>query len=233
MFAHHGPGKCIIVLGCPRSGTSLVAGILHHLGVNMGDHLLEAKPSNPKGFFEDTELLELHEKMIGGVWHNPNCNNIQQYLPTYESLIQVRKHRALWGTKDPRLCFLLEYLLDNLDCEVKLILTERPRSESAHSMLSETFNPVSQAFFTKELWYATKVCERYDQACQKSVQKTGLPSLTVNYHDMLVNPQAEILKICEFIQYYPPIDSAVSLVDPSLRHFDVSTLVCDRNNAHS
>lgn len=47
---------CFLVIGVPRSGTSLVSGILHHFGVFMGDRLMKPGPLNPKGFFHDMDF---------------------------------------------------------------------------------------------------------------------------------------------------------------------------------
>ena len=43
--------RTLIVLGAPRGGTSMVAGVLHHLGVYMGSDLLPT--------FEDPSLSTL------------------------------------------------------------------------------------------------------------------------------------------------------------------------------
>ncbi|MCD6476962.1 MAG: sulfotransferase, partial [Candidatus Aenigmarchaeota archaeon] len=44
--------KTIIVLGMHRSGTSMTAGVLHRLGVNMGKNLMKGNWANPLGYFE-------------------------------------------------------------------------------------------------------------------------------------------------------------------------------------
>ena len=51
---------CVIVIGCYRTGTSAVAGVLHHLGVSMGKSFDPPAKSNPKGFFEDLDFKNLH-----------------------------------------------------------------------------------------------------------------------------------------------------------------------------
>ena len=51
----------IVVLGTPRSGTSLVCGILAAHGVWTGD-CREPEPINPKGFFENIALDDLRVK---------------------------------------------------------------------------------------------------------------------------------------------------------------------------
>jgi hypothetical protein len=47
------PPRTIIVSGLPRSGTSLLMAMLQAAGIPLfTDHLREADPSNPKGYFE-------------------------------------------------------------------------------------------------------------------------------------------------------------------------------------
>jgi hypothetical protein len=215
--------KCIIVLGIPRSGTSLVAGILHRLNVNMGNQLLNAGPSNPKGFYEDLEFLKLHQLMIGNVWHDPDMSNIDRYLSEYELLIRKKENQSLWGIKDPRLCFLLKYLLNIIKCDTKLILTERPLHESANSMLADRFISNRHHSFVNKFEYAMKVCNRYEASKYDLVQKSRLPFITVKFHDLFDDTSREINKICEFVGLDCDAHDQIDFVDSSLRHFHDKT----------
>ena len=53
-----------VVLGCGRSGTSLLAGTLAASGYGLGDGLLRADASNPKGFFESRRVNDLNEALL-------------------------------------------------------------------------------------------------------------------------------------------------------------------------
>ena len=53
-----------MVLGMHRSGTSAITKGLEVLGVNLGDNLLPPKDDNPKGFFEDRDLVNLNERVL-------------------------------------------------------------------------------------------------------------------------------------------------------------------------
>ena len=48
--------KNCLILGSGRSGTSMIAGILHKAGYFMGDNLYPPRSANPKGFFENWEI---------------------------------------------------------------------------------------------------------------------------------------------------------------------------------
>jgi len=53
-----------LILGCGRSGTSMVAGTLAGAGYFMGERLLSSNRSNPKGFFEDTGIHAVNERIL-------------------------------------------------------------------------------------------------------------------------------------------------------------------------
>jgi len=66
--------KTFIVLGMHRSATSLAAKGLHMAGIDMGERLLGAMPSNPYGHFEDRDFIEMNDQILqaaGGSWDQP------------------------------------------------------------------------------------------------------------------------------------------------------------------
>ena len=48
----------LLITGAPRSGTSLIAGLLHQMGMWTG-HTVEGAPTNPRGFFENWGIREM------------------------------------------------------------------------------------------------------------------------------------------------------------------------------
>jgi len=54
----------LLVTGAGRSGTSTVAGTLHHLGVHMPGPFLKANDSNPRGFYESSWSVEFHNRLL-------------------------------------------------------------------------------------------------------------------------------------------------------------------------
>lgn len=112
--------KQIIVLGPHRSGTSMVAGILHHLGVFMGEDLVMGNmPEQPTGYFEDREFLQLNERILsraGGGWQDiPDQAAINSTADRFSEeiadLIGRRSEHKIWGWKDPRTCLTLPLYL--------------------------------------------------------------------------------------------------------------------------
>ena len=107
----------MFVTGCHRSGTSLLAGLLHDLAV--GEHSiaspqLETKLENPLGFFESRRLVALNDELLrsaGAFWNQPPLLlPLWSASPLFETLIPLRARLASyalsqdWVDKDPRLC---------------------------------------------------------------------------------------------------------------------------------
>jgi len=132
-------GVCVIVLGIPRSGTSTAAGLLHEvLNVPMGSYLMPPMAGvNDKGFFEDMQFVEAHIDLMQA-HEDPKIEfqPTRQALENYRNLVRFKeKTHQLWGVKDPKLCFLLPILLDNLKHEPRLVVTYRPFDRCVRSMM--------------------------------------------------------------------------------------------------
>jgi hypothetical protein len=53
-----------LVIGCGRSGTSYVGGLLHAAGIEMGGNLKPPDGFNERGYFEDLAVTELHVRWL-------------------------------------------------------------------------------------------------------------------------------------------------------------------------
>jgi hypothetical protein len=58
------PRQLVLVTGSTRSGTSMAAGTLHHLGLHVPQPVLKANDSNPAGFFESTWPVNFHRQLL-------------------------------------------------------------------------------------------------------------------------------------------------------------------------
>ena len=54
----------VFVLGNHRCGSSCMAGVLHKMGINMGDVMLGAHSSNPLSHFEDMGFVLINDTMV-------------------------------------------------------------------------------------------------------------------------------------------------------------------------
>lgn len=143
------PASPFIVLGAPRSGTSLLAGWLHQSGVLMGDRFLEPDEGNPGGYFEDLDFLELHRHFLsrseveaGRLLEDSTlreapiaCDLPEDDRQAAQALAEARVRAGNpWGWKDPRTCYYLE-LWEELLPEANYLLTYRHPLEVCASLL--------------------------------------------------------------------------------------------------
>lgn len=106
----------VLILGMHRSGTSYLASRLQALGVDVGQDLVGAQPGNPRGHFEDRDVLRFHESLIAsrrgsGGWafdcemmvtERLNQPWTAEERTRAEELVAPRLGTALWGWKEPR-----------------------------------------------------------------------------------------------------------------------------------
>jgi hypothetical protein len=141
--------KAVLVLGMSRSGTSLLAHVLHTLGAALPEDLMGAAHGNPLGHFEPRGLVALNDEILeslGRRWDDPRPIPARWFRsrPAYPFLKRITAQiRESYGDapllviKDPRLCRLLPlYLdaLDVLDIEPLAILQVRPVTEVVQSL---------------------------------------------------------------------------------------------------
>ncbi|WP_158927505.1 sulfotransferase family protein [Acidisphaera sp. S103] len=132
-----------------RSGTSLLAHVLHALGATLPNDLMGAGHGNPLGHFEPKALVALNDRILeslGRRWDDPRpiparwFRSRQAYRFMRRIIGQIRQSYGdapILVIKDPRLCRLLPlYLeaLDVLDIEPLVILQMRPVAEVVRSL---------------------------------------------------------------------------------------------------
>ena len=79
----------MFVVGCHRSGTSLLAGIisdsLNEKGISESKKNIPAQVDNPGGFFESQQLVDFNEALLsqlGVDWQYPPLHAIQWHAPS-------------------------------------------------------------------------------------------------------------------------------------------------------
>lgn len=121
----------VFILGCGRSGTSLVAGLFRNSGFYMGDSFYKKRESNPLGFFEDRTVNSINEEILkpymptrfsmDGIDYGSNIpSDGQRWLariPVGQDVegAEFQIHRihqliskAPFCFKDPRFCYTLD-----------------------------------------------------------------------------------------------------------------------------
>lgn len=150
-----------IILGSGRSGSSMVAGLLSTANYFMGVQLHPGREGNPKGYFEDVEVNNLNEDILGSVlrrrpradwgriffWRLKYGQGWLAELPINKTLscseqdkARIKKlvEREPFCFKDPRFCYTLPVWRPYINQEnVVHIVTFRDPLTTATSMIKE------------------------------------------------------------------------------------------------
>ena len=108
LYKYYKP-KTLIILGMHRSGTSCMTRIFNLCNVNLGKTLMKAKFDNPKGFWENSLVFEVNEKILkqsGGTWLNPpSPDQIKVTLFDRLAMLSILYScpNSVLGIKDPRM----------------------------------------------------------------------------------------------------------------------------------
>ncbi len=120
----------LFILGCGRSGTSLLAGLFRSSGYFQGSRFPPPRDSNPRGFFEDAEVNDINETILRPLVPQRLCRDGITYMADAPSSGQHWLARIPVGTelssaspasdrigavlsrrpfclKDPRFCYTL------------------------------------------------------------------------------------------------------------------------------
>lgn len=113
-----------------RSGTSLLTGLLSHVGVKMGKRLYAPqKGVNEKGFWEHEDIVDTHDELLlslGSQWDDLLPLSDEWWEAEVVQPFVVRLHKLVrrdfsgadvWALKDPRMCRLLPLWLPLLEAQ--------------------------------------------------------------------------------------------------------------------
>ena len=174
---------CIVVLGMHRSGTSLVAGLLYRLGVNMGTTLRKPDRYNVTGYYEDLDFRDLNKAIItraGGRWFNPpNTEDVAGAVHSYRKRVEkvISERSGLWGFKDPQTVFTIHALEEYLPEDIRFIHVSRNPLDIIDSLKScATIKGYKRT--SAHWWY---VIRRYTDRLQDYLSRTVRPTLSVEY----------------------------------------------------
>ena len=216
-------GRCIVVLGVPRSGSSAVAGVLHHLGVNMGNgHLQRGNKWNPKGYMEDLRWQALNKRLTGDRYgHDQPMAVSGEQAERYKALAELCDLSPLWGMKDPRLCFTLQFVLPWLE-DPRVVAVKRNPMASAMSLMKHSQgNYKGRHMMT--LQEAAELRDLWADAMEERLRGFGGPTFQVFYEELCYRPTGVAKELAAFAfdgldWLQPDVAAAAAFVDPSLRH---------------
>lgn len=182
--------KAILVLGTARSGTSMIAGLLHKLGVDLR-HKVNPSYQNPMGAFETTDWNEMT-----GWLHMAWKNDVDPELirSKLQDMVELYK-TPLWGFKSALTHFHLEFILSEIE-NPHLVVTSRDPEQNAKSFIIHT-----KDVYGKDIAYeeALKEIELSNKILQESIYKVNVPIFRTSYSEVKNNPQIEFSSIANFI----------------------------------
>jgi hypothetical protein len=158
--------KNCLILGSGRSGTSMLAGMLHQAGYFLGDKLHKPLPSNPRGFFEWQEINSINEEILAryvrrSFWctvlkavtgrnsvASPGKNqrwlaaipehvDIKTAGPQEEDRMKKVLQREPFGYKDPRFSYTLPVWEKFMKPDTVLLCVFREPDVTVNSILKE------------------------------------------------------------------------------------------------
>lgn len=174
--------SCIIVLGTYRSGTSAVAGALHHLGVMMGKQFDKPATSNPTGYFEDLEFKRLYDMLSEG----------REVWGLIENLARIREvESSIWGVKDPQLCLLLDKFLPLIHTDHRIISTVRSKEDICKSLAKAIVGQTPERFLP--------LVEKYLQHKETHLANYTGDVLKVDFEELKSHKELQVTRIAEFV----------------------------------
>jgi hypothetical protein len=211
----------ICIIGMHRSGTSMVAQLLHQARLFLGsaDQLLRADSSNQDGHFEHLGFLKINGALLrhfGGSWEFPP--DLEPGWETYASLAELRSSaRALletfsgklpWGWKEPRTTILLPFwrsVIPNL----RFVICVRSPLEVAKSLAKRNKIPIERGVF---LW------NRYMRAAIQDTE--SCPRIFAYYEDFFTDAVSEANRLISFCGLQAPQDPSMlgGEIRSELRH---------------
>lgn len=216
----------VLVLGMHRSGTSALAGLLSHLGLDAGPSLSSSDEHvNPKGFWEHRDIVAIHDKLleaIGSSWDDerPLPDGWWERVPQHrQALVRIVRRdfsKSLsWVVKDPRLCRLLPLwrdILIELNVQPLVVMAIRHPLEVAGS-LQQRDNFLREKSYL--LWLRHLIDMEHGSR--------GLPRVLVPYEQLLDDWQGMTERIAQSLSLSLPVDGSKKaliedFLEPSLRH---------------
>lgn len=190
--------KNVVVVGMPRSGTSLTMAVFARHGYYVGpirrDRYREGDEHNPFGYFEADALVKRNAQLFaraGFPHHNTwlfdrMTDDVRARLHALEhepgdaELVASYQPRRPWAWKDPRLTYTIGYWLPLLDLDdTALILMWRDPAAVVNSF--------RRMDWTIQPDLADRVVEHFEVA-RDALVAAGAPHLTIDYQDYLARP---------------------------------------------
>jgi hypothetical protein len=217
----------ICIAGMHRSGTSMVAKLLHACELFLGpaEEFMQPSSDNPEGYWENLHFVNVNEGIMaqfGGWWGNPPSFPARwEFTPEVDSLFGEAQELVgrfsghnCWGWKDPRNSLTLPFWR-RLIPDLKVVVCVRNPLEVALSLRVRA-DPASASRF--QLWLT------YYRQLLSVVPPTH--RIVTHYQSYFKNARAEVERVSGWLNLQVSdevVDRACADVSPGLRHHQVTT----------
>ena len=196
--------QLIVILGMHRSGTSAITRGLKALGVDLGDHLMQAiSGNNDKGFWEDLDIYAFNNELLNCIshdWHSnvpitqsefdrKDLSSLRQRA--VELLRQKTQSASVFGIKNPHIARLLPFwkkIFDQVGLDAGYVITVRHPMSVAQSLKKRDGFDVEKSYY---LWLGHVV--------PSILESEGHPRVVVNYDLLMDHPEEQLLRIAQQI----------------------------------
>lgn len=209
----------LVVLGMHRSGTSLATSLLAGAGLDVGQRLLGAHASNPRGHFEDEDFLEFDRLVLRQVGADsdgwvvaPLPSPPTEWVSRARALVERKRASGRpWGWKDPRTVPLLP-LWRAAAPDATFVIVYRKPWEVVDSLFRR-----GDAAFNADAELAVHVWQHYNDLLLALVRSAPERCLVSNIDAIAADPAAWVRAVAEHAGV-PLAQPGDGVVDPSLRH---------------
>ena len=229
----------VLVLGMHRSGTSLLGGVLQHLGLALPGEVIAADQHNPAGYFEWDQIVEIQENLLIDLerwWPSEQgCLRLPPDWLLHPATLAAREQiRALlapeqkqqqgpWGLKDPRCSRLLPLWIDlaeDLGLPLRLVLACRDPSEVVESLVHRDRQSTGMDHNrAQRLWWL------HNTDVLQAAAAMALPVTVIDYGRWFSAPDQQLSYLLEALPELQPSleqqQQALASVRPELRRSGV------------
>jgi hypothetical protein len=188
-----------IVVGMPRSGTSLTAGIFVRKDYRTPQDLLPSNDANPFGYWEAESLNDTNAAILqaaGFPFHNTwmfdrihpdQARKIYELspLPGHDRYLRAFEQQRPWVWKDPRFCYTLAYWWPMMNPETTGVVLVR----RASAAIFRSFNRLnwSRPLAQGKDDFRARVADHIE-AAMGAIRTFDIPHVEINYDEFLDAP---------------------------------------------
>lgn len=199
-----------VILGMHRSGTSLLAAGLSHIGENFGSELMGGSKFNLKGHWEDNDIVAFNNRVLSALnitwdstkfiddnaWHHNEIKSlVDEGVLLIEQKLTINDKR--FAFKDPRTIRVLPIWLSifkKLNIAPRFVVAFRNPLDVGVSLTRREAKPLS---LSQLLWM------HHHFSYLKELMESGYSTTFIDFYDFCKQPKATLIKLAEFLEFSP------------------------------